>query len=63
MFPINGDDTKKKDGVRDYRKCPAHNFWMKKGQCELCRLESEARQREYEKTGGFNKPPVKIGKL
>jgi ribosomal protein L37E len=48
---------------RDRRKCPAHNFWMKKGECELCRLERERRLQEYEKEGGSNKPPVKIGKI
>ena len=44
-------------------KCPMHNFWLKKGQCEICRLEVEKQQREYEKTGGANKPPVRVGKL
>jgi hypothetical protein len=34
---------------------------MRKGQCELCRLAQEAQKKEYEKTGGSNKPPVYIG--
>lgn len=54
------DDTKKRDGVRDFRKCPAHNFWMRKGQCELCRLEQDKRQREIERLGGSHKPKVII---
>jgi hypothetical protein len=55
--------VKKRDGVRDYRKCPAHNFWMCKGSCELCLLEREKQRKEYEKTGGSNKPPVVIKKV
>lgn len=57
-----GHTWKREDGT-DKRKCQAHNFWMRKGQCEMCRLQAEAKQREYERTGGSNKPPVKIGKL
>lgn len=50
------------DGTSKW-KCPMHNFWLKKGQCELCRMEQDKRRREYEQTGGSNKPPVKIGKI
>lgn len=68
----NGDpcttDWKLPDG-RDRRKCPKHGTWMKKNRyhpelgavCEPCRLEQEALKRVYEKEGGSNKPPVKLG--
>lgn len=42
-------------------KCKKHNAWMKKGECPVCYLEQQAQIKEYEKTGGSNKPPVKIG--
>lgn len=52
---------------RDKRKCPAHNFWMRKGQCELCRVEADKRHAEkmkkQEEAGGSHKPPIKIGIL
>lgn len=54
--------TPEPKGVARYR-CPKHKQWMRKGQCEICLLERDARQREWEKTGGKNKPAVKIGKL
>ncbi len=56
-------DVKKRDGVRDWRKCPAHNFWMKKGVCELCRLAQEAKDKEHEALGGSNKPKVRTRKV
>jgi len=40
-----------------------HNFWMRKGQCEICRLEQDAKQREREKLSGANKPPIKYGTI
>jgi len=36
---------------------------MKKGQCEICRMEQDKLNRQHEIEGGSNKPPVKIGKL
>jgi len=47
----------------DPRKCQMHRMWMKKGQCEICRMEQDKLNRQYEIEGGSNKPPVKIGKL
>jgi hypothetical protein len=44
-------------------KCPAHNFWMKKGQCELCRIERDKLIKHYESLTGSNKPTIKIGIL
>lgn len=49
--------------IKDPRKCPAHNYWMRKGQCELCRMAQDKKQKELEQITGSNKPPVKIGKL
>lgn len=57
-----------KDG-QHIRKCPTHNCWMKTNRytkivsCERCLMDREAKQREWDKTGGSNKPPVRIGKL
>lgn len=56
-------DVKKRDGVNDWRKCPIHKAWKRKGQCEQCLMERDARRREYERMGGSNKPPVKTRKL
>lgn len=44
---------------KDRRKCPAHNMWMRKGQCEICRLNEDKKQRE----AGYVQPTIKIGKL
>ena len=40
-----------------------HRMWMKKGQCEICRLEADKRRAELERVGGSNKQEVKITKL
>jgi hypothetical protein len=48
---------------QDKRKCPAHNFWMRKGQCELCRMRLDEIQRQNELAGGSNKPKVVIKKI
>ena len=45
------------------RRCLKHRMWMKRGNCELCIMEQEALKKEYERTGGSNKPPVKIRKI
>ena len=44
-------------------KCPRHKAWMRKGQCEMCRLEEDKRKRELEQLTGSNKPEVIIGKI
>jgi hypothetical protein len=44
-------------------RCQKHRMWMKKGNCELCIMEREAKQKEYERMGGSNKPPIKITKV
>lgn len=54
------DHTWKREDGTDKRKCPKHKTWMKKGVCEVCRLEADKRKKEYEKLGGSNKPPVRI---
>lgn len=48
---------------KDPRKCPAHNMWMRKGSCEICRMAADKLQQEREQQSGSNKPPIKIGKL
>ena len=68
MGVLDPDHTWKRADGTDRRKCPAHNMWMRKDRdgiptCELCRVERDARQREYEQTGGSNKPPVVIKKV
>lgn len=44
-------------------KCQKHRQWLKKGQCEMCRLDEQKHQRELEQLTGANKPEVKIGKI
>lgn len=44
-------------------KCPAHNMWMRKGQCELCRLALDKQRQELEKQTGSAKQEVIIKKL
>lgn len=41
-------------------RCTMHKMWMKKGQCEMCRLEADKRLKEQEALTGFNKPAIKI---
>ena len=45
---------------KDKRKCPKHNQWKRKGQCEQCLMEQDARQKHLELVGGSNKPKVRI---
>lgn len=45
------------------RQCPAHRMWLRKGQCELCRLEQDKQRHELEKLIGSNKQEVKITKI
>jgi hypothetical protein len=59
----NINDVKKRDGMRDFRKCQAHNMWMRKGQCELCRMAQDKQLLEQEKLTGSNKPEIKVGKI
>jgi hypothetical protein len=40
-----------------------HNMWMKKGQCEICRLNRDKQQKQYELEQGIVKSPVIIKKL
>lgn len=44
-------------------KCPAHRMWMRKGQCEICRLELDKRTRSAEQQHGSNKQEVIIKKV
>lgn len=49
--------------VRKSRQCPIHRMWLKKGNCELCIMEREAKRKENEKLTGSNRPAIKIKKL
>lgn len=44
-------------------KCPAHNMWMRKGQCEMCRLAADKKQQEQEKQMGVEKQEVVIKRV
>lgn len=44
-------------------KCPMHNMWMRKGQCEICRLEADKLRREREQLTGSDRQEVKITKI
>jgi len=48
---------------KDSRKCPAHNMWMRKGQCEICRLNADKLQKQRDAEAGIVRQPIKIGKL
>lgn len=52
-----------KPGQPHPARCPMHKMWMKKGQCEICRLEEDKRRKQLEQLTGSNKPEVKIGKI
>jgi hypothetical protein len=54
---------KKLAEVRKNRQCPIHRQWLRKGNCELCIMEREAKKKEYEKLTGSNKPAIFIKKL
>jgi len=38
-------------------------MWMRKGQCEICRLEADKKLLEQQALTGSNKPEVIIGKV
>lgn len=44
-------------------KCVAHRMWMRKGVCELCRLEADKKQQEQEKEMGVQKQEVVIKRV
>lgn len=60
---MNTNDVKKRDGIRDFRKCPKHNVWLKKGWCIQC--DNEERRAKYlqEQLTGSNKQEIKITKI
>jgi hypothetical protein len=41
-------------------KCPAHNMWMRKGVCEVCRLNEDILRKHREDSHGSNKQEVII---
>jgi len=44
-------------------RCQMHKMWLKKGQCEVCRLNADIKLKEQEAVTGSHKPEIKIGKL
>lgn len=52
-----------KKPIIDPRMCAKHRMWLKKGKCEICRLEERRAQLKQEQLTGSNKPEVKIGKM
>jgi len=54
---------KLKKEIKDPRKCPAHNMWMRRGQCEICRMESDRRTRAFNETMGIVPQEIKITKV
>lgn len=62
-MPLDNTTMQKLSEVRKSRQCPIHRQWLKKGNCEICIMEREAKKKEYEKTGGSNKPSIVIRKI
>ena len=48
---------------KDFRKCPKHNVWKKKGECSVCYVEQQQQLKQQELVTGSNKPKVKVGKV
>ena len=44
-------------------KCPMHNMWLRKGQCEICRLEADRAQAKLNRERGIVPQPITIKKL
>lgn len=40
--------------------CKLHRMWLRKGQCEICRLNADKLQQQYEAEHGSNKQEVII---
>lgn len=55
--------THTKDGFPLPQQCPMHRMWIRKGQCEMCRLEEDKRRKQMEGLTGANKQQPKIGRL
>ena len=62
-MPLDNTTMKVLDEVRKTRQCPTHRMWLKKGNCELCIMEREAKRKEFEKLTGSHKPAIIIKKL
>lgn len=41
-------------------RCQMHKMWMKKGQCEMCRMAADKKLKEQEALTGSHKPKVII---
>lgn len=45
------------------KKCPKHNYWLRKGKCSMCRLDEINAQKKAARDSGKEWHPVKIGVL
>ena len=44
-------------------RCQKHRMWMKRGNCELCCMERDAKQKEYDLLGGSDRKKVFVRKI
>ena len=59
----DGMMSDKTSPITDPRKCKMHNMWMRKGQCEICRLEADKRQAQLNAERGIEPKKIIIKKL
>ena len=45
------------------KKCKKHRAWIKKGVCELCRMEQQVVEKQQRKEQGVQPTPVIIRKI
>ena len=62
-MPLDTSTMKTLAEVRKSRQCPIHRQWLRKGNCELCIMEREAKKKETELLTGSNKPKVFIKRI
>ena len=62
-MPLDNTTMKALAEVRKSRQCPIHRQWLKKGNCEICIMQREAKKKEDEKLTGSNKPAIFIKKI
>lgn len=62
-MPLDNTTPKTTEDTKPSRRCLKHRMWLKKGNCELCIMEREAKKKEYEKLTGSNKPAIFIKRL
>lgn len=63
MTNLTNSTTQNETKTNPAQRCPMHRMWMRKGQCEICRLEADKLQRAREQLTGSSRQEVKITKL